>query len=217
MTRVCCATAGCHDWSAAGPAVRGRAAAPRPGWAGLPRHRRHHPGHLRVCRAGRWARLWRRQRAQCAARDAVHPRSRPGDLRCPAAPRHHCISARGGQAGRRRPRDRTPGRSHWPVGGARTRCRGRRKHRPGLPVPGNRSGRPPRSPRGSQRSPRCVELARLIGIVARGGASKGFPGGVGEDSFGVGEARDQGVGLRRGGMPEGVDGGPNELFGGSEP
>jgi len=60
-------------------------------------------------------------------------------------------------------------------------------------------------------------LARLIGIVARGGASKGFPGGVGEDSFGVGEVCAQGVGLRCGGMPGGVDGGPDELLGGSEP
>jgi hypothetical protein len=57
----------------------------------------------------------------------------------------------------------------------------------------------------------------LIGIVARGGAPKGIPGGVGEDSFGVGEVCDQGVGLRCGEMLGGVDGGPNELFGGPEP
>jgi hypothetical protein len=57
----------------------------------------------------------------------------------------------------------------------------------------------------------------LIGIVARRGASKGFPGGVGEDSFGVGEVCDQGVGIRCGGMPGGVEGCPNELLGGAEP
>ena len=60
-------------------------------------------------------------------------------------------------------------------------------------------------------------MSRSSGIVARGGASKGFPGGVGEDSFGVGEVCGQGVGLRCGGMPGGFDGGPNELFGGPEP
>jgi hypothetical protein len=49
------------------------------------------------------------------------------------------------------------------------------------------------------------------------GASKGFPRGVGEDSFGVGEVRAQGVGLRCGEMLGGVDGGPNELLGGPEP
>src|SRR4051812_22725278 len=60
-------------------------------------------------------------------------------------------------------------------------------------------------------------LARLIGIVAPGGGSEGFPGGGGKDSFGVGEVCAQGVGLRCGGIPGGVDGGPNELLGGSEP
>src|SRR6185312_16909121 len=59
--------------------------------------------------------------------------------------------------------------------------------------------------------------ARLIGIVARGGASKGFPGGVGEDSFGVGEVCAQGFGRQCGGMLGRVDGGPDELLGGSEP
>ena len=57
-------------------------------------------------------------------------------------------------------------------------------------------------------------LARLVGSVARGGASKGFPCGVGEDSLGVGEVCGQGVWLRCGGMPGGFDGGPNELFDG---
>jgi hypothetical protein len=60
-------------------------------------------------------------------------------------------------------------------------------------------------------------LARLIGSVARGGASKGLPGGVGEDSFGVGEVCGQRVGLRCGGMPGGFDEGPNELFSWPEP
>jgi len=62
-----------------------------------------------------------------------------------------------------------------------------------------------------------ARIARLIGIVALCGISKGFPGGVGEDSFGVGEVRGQGVGFRCGGTPGGFDGGPNELFGGPEP
>jgi hypothetical protein len=57
----------------------------------------------------------------------------------------------------------------------------------------------------------------LIVTVARGVASKGFPGGVGEDSFGVGEVCGQGVGLWCGGMPGGFDESPNELFSWPEP
>jgi hypothetical protein len=48
-------------------------------------------------------------------------------------------------------------------------------------------------------------------------ASRGFPGGVGEDLFGSGEMCGQGVRLRCGEMLRGVDGGPKELFGEPEP
>jgi transposase len=67
------------------PAGWSRRAGRDRGRGDLPRHRRHHARHVRLCQARRRVRLQLRERPQRAARDGVHRDHYAGDRRDPAA------------------------------------------------------------------------------------------------------------------------------------